>query len=66
MINKSKKNTANDTFAVKEVITPIHLLEEIEPLIKEYFIGDFCLKNNALYLSFENGQSFRLTVGEVR
>ena len=66
MSNKSKKNTANEVFAEKEVnITPVQLLQEIEPLLKEYFIGDFEVKNNALNLSFKNGQYFKLKIFEV-
>lgn len=65
MIKKSKKNTASDTLAVNEIITPIQLLQELAPLLQDYFIGDFKVKNNAIDMSFENGQSFRLVIGEV-
>ena len=65
MENQGKKNTANDSFAVNEVMTPLQLLQEIEPLLEEYFIGDFEIKNNALNMKFKNGQTFKLTIGEV-
>ena len=66
MSNKSKKNTANDLFAVKEKnISPIQLLQEIEPLLKEYFIGEFEIENNALSMKFKNGQTFKLKICEV-
>ena len=65
MIKKDKKNTANDLFAVNEHITPLQLLQEIEPLLKEYFIGEFEIENNALNMKFKNGQSFKLKICEV-
>ena len=66
MSNKSKKNTANGLFAVNEkIITPIQLLQEIEPLLKEYFVGDLEIENNALKLNFKNGQIFKLKICEV-
>lgn len=65
MEKQDKKNTANDLFAVNEIITPLQLLQEIEPLLKEYFIGDFEIKNNALDFEFKNGQKFKLKICEV-
>ena len=64
MEKQGKKNTAND-FAVNEHITPLQLLQEIEPLLKEYFIGEFEVKSNALNMKFKNGQTFILKIGEV-
>lgn len=56
MKNSNKKNTAADIDAVNEkTITSLQLLQEIEPLLKEYFIGSFEIKNNALNMSFKNG-----------
>ena len=66
MEKQDKKNTANDLFAVREKnTTPVQLLQEIEPLLKEYFIGDFEVKENALNMSFLNGQKFKLKICEV-
>ena len=65
MEKQSKKNTANALFAVNEIITPIQLLQEIEPLLKEYFIGDFEIKDNSLNLKFKNGQIFKLKIAEI-
>ena len=64
MEKQNKKNTATD-YAVNERITPLQLLQEIEPLLKEYFLGDFEIKNNALNMKFKNGQTFILKIGEV-
>ena len=66
MNNDGKKNTAYDKDAVKEEnITPLQLLQEIQPLLKEYFIGDFEIKDNALNMTFKNGQTFKLKICEV-
>lgn len=64
MEKQNKKNTAND-FAVNERITPLQLLQEIEPLLKEYFTVEFEVKYNALNMIFKNGQTFKLKIGEV-
>ena len=47
-----------------EQIESKQLLQEIEPLIKEYFICDVALTKEGLQLNFSNGQSFVLTVKE--
>ena len=65
MEHEGKKNTANGEFAVNEIINPLQLLEEIEPLLKEYFIGDFVIEDNSIKMKFENGQTFILKIGEV-
>lgn len=41
------------------------LLQEVEPLIKDYFIGDFKLTEEGLLLKFLNGQTFLLTISEI-
>ena len=58
------KQKEKDT-AVNYIINPLQLLREIKPLLEEYFIGNFEIENNALNMGFENGQSFRLKIGEV-
>lgn len=63
---KDKKNTASNVDAVNEEgITPLQLLQEIEPLLKEYFIGNFEIKDSALNMTFLNGQAFKLAICEV-
>ena len=49
----------------KEVIKPIDLLQEIEPLLREYFVGDFQIVDNAIIMRFVNGQKFRLIAEEI-
>lgn len=66
MDKKAQKNTAAETAAINEEnIKGLDILQELEPLLKEYFIGDFEIKGNTLNLKFKNGQSFRLAACEV-
>lgn len=41
------------------------LLQEIVPLLEEYFIGEFAYSDGAISLSFPNGQTFLLTAQET-
>ena len=67
MAIQNEKNTAGILTAENEgTITPVQLLQEIQPLLEDYFIGKFKIENNALNLSFKNGQTFRLVIGEVK
>lgn len=60
---REEKNTADISAAVNEgEITPLQLMQEIQPLLNEYFIGDFEIKNNVLRLIFKNGQNFNLQI----
>lgn len=67
MIYNYVKNTENLTMNIieDETIKPIDLLQEIEPLLKEYFVGGFEIKDDSIILSFNNGQQFRLVIEEV-
>lgn len=65
MEQNNNKNTADNFSAVNENITPIQLLQEIEPLLKEYFIGEFEVVHNSLNMRFKNGQSFILKICEI-
>ena len=60
-----KKTSACLVEVENETIKPIDLLQEIEPLLKEYFIGGFEIKDEKIILSFKNGQQFRLVIEEV-
>ncbi len=40
------------------------LVKEIEPLIEDYFVGDFTITQEGLELKFLNGQTFILSVSE--
>ncbi|MGN0812592.1 MAG: hypothetical protein ACI4MQ_03680 [Candidatus Coproplasma sp.] len=54
-----KKQLANEQKIERE-----QLLQEIEPLVKEYFICNVALTEEGLQLNFSNGQSFVLIVKE--
>ncbi|MDE7088752.1 MAG: hypothetical protein K2O54_01395 [Prevotella sp.] len=60
-----KNNAAYSDELRKENIKPADLLQEIEPLLREYFIGTFELTDDTIKMSFENGQKFRLVIGGV-
>ncbi len=66
MDTQSKKNTAAEIAAANEgIIVPEQLLVEIKPLLEEYFIGDFEMKDGTLIMSFRNGQTFKLSAEVV-
>ena len=66
MTKKGKKNTAPYFDAESEsTINPLQLLQEIEPLLQEFFIGDFEIVNRGLVMRFKNGQSFVVKVCEI-
>lgn len=37
----------------------------MQPLLNEYFIGDFEIKNNVLCMIFKNGQNFNLQIQKI-
>lgn len=60
-----QKNAADVAALNERHVKPLEILQEIEPLIKEYFIGEFSLESNALKINLKNGQQFRLIAAEV-
>lgn len=66
MNSLKQKNTADELAVNEQTIYAKDLLEEIEPLFREYFIGGFDLTAEAIILNFRNGQKFRLTVEELK
>ena len=66
MPTQNKKNTVSYIEAAKEVkMAPVQLLHEIQALLQKSFIGTFDVENNAINMNFENGQKFKLIIGEV-
>lgn len=56
--------------AIKAAINEEHfdapsMLQEITPLINSYFITKLSFDGEAIYLTFLNGQKFRITAEEV-
>lgn len=41
------------------------LVQELTPLLQEYFFVEFSQEENTLLLVFPNGQKFALTVNEI-
>ncbi|MBD5583903.1 MAG: hypothetical protein HDQ88_02390 [Clostridia bacterium] len=65
-----KNITAEQKTALNEAKNEKHfnaqnLLEEITPLIKDYFIAELDFDGKAINLSFLNGQKFRICAEEV-
>lgn len=42
------------------------LIEELAPLLSDYFEGNFERVNDKITMSFYNGQKFELTVSEIK
>jgi hypothetical protein len=42
------------------------IMLELQPLLKDYFIGEFLCDHDEINLSFLNGQTFRLSIREVK
>lgn len=51
------KNEAN--------FTARDLVQELTPLLQDYFFVEFALQDNSLRLVFPNGQKFDLAVNEI-
>ena len=62
MKSQHKKNAAEIAAQNETPITPVDLLQEIEPLLREFLIGKFFLTENAIIIRLKNGQNFSLTV----
>lgn len=63
---QSEEEIAAKSAAIKEEkICANDIIEEIEPLFREYFVGNFTFEDGELGLSFYNGQRFRLGVREA-
>lgn len=42
------------------------LVEELQPILKDFFVCKLSESENALLMRFANGQTFRLTVQEIK
>lgn len=46
-------------------INPTDFIEEILPLLADYFVGNFALDGNSIICTFANGQVIRLSASDV-
>lgn len=42
------------------------LVEELQPILKDFFVCDLSKSKETLFIRFANGQTFRLTVQEIK
>lgn len=42
------------------------LLPDMKALLKEFYIATFMEEENALFLQFNNGQRFKITIKEIK
>lgn len=55
----------NEIAENEEPITANDLLEEIKPLLKDYFAGEIFLIDNSILYKLPNGQNFLIKAEEV-
>lgn len=60
---KEKNTTFKDAFEEKPFLAS-NLIEELIPLLSDYFEGDFSNSDDKIMMSFYNGQKFVLTISE--
>lgn len=50
----------------EERFSAYSFLEEIAPLLREYFFGEFVLESRHLSANFPNGQKFEIYISSVK
>ncbi len=56
---KNEPQTLTEELVKREPpITANALLEEIKPILDDYFIGEICFQNNGIAYRLPNGQTF--------
>ncbi len=64
--NHTKEKFYDDMIAKNEACFPaLNVVQELTPLLEEYFLGSFLARGDAIKLLFPNGQEFILTVSEI-
>lgn len=61
----TKENTADKSAVEEKEFTGYSLIEELIPLLKDYFECEMKLRSNDLLMRFYNGQQFRLVIDNV-
>lgn len=70
MKNNNQLNTLEQKKAYLDAcmegrVTATEILQEIQPLLSEYFQGGNQMEGNALWISLPNGQKFKLEVSAM-
>lgn len=63
-MDKKHNNTASQTMR-EEKINSHDIAQEILPLLKDYFCGEFTAAADTISMAIENGQQFQLKISEV-
>lgn len=61
----TKENTADISAVEEKEFTGYSLLEELFPLLNDYFECETELRSDDLVMRFYNGQKFRLVIDDV-
>ncbi len=61
----NETNAALEAAYNEEPFSASDLIEEIAPLLADYFEGDFLQREGKIVMSFYNGQKFRLAISKV-
>ncbi len=64
---KNEEKKLNDELAENEPpVTANSLLAEIEPLLKDYFVGEVSLSDGGITYCLPNGQKFLIKAEEIK
>ncbi len=65
MKNSIKRFTEEELIKNEQPVTAKDLLEEIKPLLEDYFIGDISFDGKVIVYTLPNGQKFILKAEEA-
>ncbi len=65
MKNSIKRFTEEELIKHEQPVTAKDLLEEIKPLLEDYFIGDISFDGKGIVYTLPNGQKFILKAEET-
>lgn len=57
-----EKDKMNELLKKEERIEAHEIAEQLLPIMKDFFVGEFCVDDNSLQCSFLNGDKFKITV----
>ena len=64
--NTNKKGTVLKAAREEKFFPASDIIEELLPLLSDYFEGKFLKTKDKILMSFYNGQKFELTITEVK